>query len=280
MNFGSALPSILRPLILRRVETLPEFTITDKYFTVKITRTPEEVEKALRLRFSVFNLEMGEGLESSFLTMKDEDPFDKQCDHLLIIENRTNEVIGTYRLQTLQMAEKGIGFYSNGEFQLDMMGKKVIRNAVELGRACISKDYRNTRVLFLLWRGIANYLLQTNKRYLFGCCSLTSQNSAEGIWLYNYLQSKGSVDCNIKILPQPGVELSEYISPPEKPVPMPPLMKVYFRYGAKIISLPAIDREFKTIDYLVLLDLAVMGEETFKLFLGTDEYSKFPKKLF
>lgn len=259
--------------------TLPEFSVSDEYYTVKVSRTREEVEKALKLRFNVFNLEMGEGLESSFLTMKDEDPFDKQCDHLLILENSTNEVIGTYRIQTLEMAEKGIGFYSNGEFQLDMMDRKILKNSVELGRACISKDYRNTRVLFLLWRGIAHYLLQAGKRYMFGCGSLTSQDSGEGMWLYNHLKSKGNVDENIKLLPQPGYELPEVYTVHDKPLPMPPLMKVYFRYGAKIISLPAIDKEFKTIDYLLLLDLAVMGEENFKLFLGSDKYDKFPGKL-
>lgn len=276
MNFGSSLPSMLRPFGLRKVSAQPNFSISDDYYTVKVSRTSEEVEKALKLRFNVFNLEMGEGLESSFLTMKDEDPFDKQCDHLLIIENSTNEVIGTYRIQTLQMAEKGIGFYSNGEFMLDMMGKKILKNAVELGRACISKDYRNTRVLFLLWRGIAHYLLQAGKRYMFGCVSLTSQDGGEGQWLYDDLKSKGGVDEQIRLLAQPGFELPPFDKLPDKPVVWPPLLKMYFRYGAKIISMPAIDREFKTIDYLMLLDLAVMGEENFKLFLGSDKYDKFP----
>ena len=92
--------------------------------------------------------------------------FEMTNDLMLIIENSTKEIIGTYRLQTQQMAEKGIGFYSNSEFQLEMLGKKILKGAVELGRASISKDFRNTRVLFLLWRGIANYLAQTGKRYL------------------------------------------------------------------------------------------------------------------
>jgi putative hemolysin len=177
------------------------------------------------------------------------------------------------------MAEKGIGFYSNGEFHLDMVEKKILKNAVELGRACISKDYRNTRVLFLLWRGIAHYLLQAGKRYMFGCVSLTSQDGGEGQWLYDDLKSKGGVDKNIKLPARPGFELPSFEKLPEKPIPWPPLLKMYFRYGAKIISLPAIDREFKTIDYLILLDLAVMGEENFKLFLGSDKYDKFPGSL-
>jgi putative hemolysin len=270
MYFGSSLPSILRPLTLRRATSLPEFSISDEYYTVKVSRTPEEVEQALRLRFKVFNLEMGEGLESSFLTEKDEDPYDKQCDHLLIIENNTKEIIGTYRLQTQQMAEKGIGFYSNSEFQLEMLGKKILKGAVELGRASISKDFRNTRVLFLLWRGIANYLAQTGKRYLFGCCSLTSQDGGEGMALLRYLESKGYVDHSYQLLPQPGFEVPLEGPIPDITVPMPPLMKMYFRYGACIVGQPAIDREFKTIDYLVLFDLKNMGKETYKLFLGTE----------
>jgi putative hemolysin len=269
MLFGSVLPTILRPLTLRRTALLPEFAISDELYTVKVSRTAEEVEQALRLRFNVFNLEMGEGLESSFLTMKDEDPYDKQCDHLLIIENSTNLVIGTYRLQTQQMAEKGIGFYSNSEFQLEMLGKKILKGAVELGRACISKDFRNTRVLFLLWRGIAHYLEQTGKRYMFGCCSLTSQDGGEGMALLSYLDKKGHINHNYELLPQPGFEVPHEGPVPDITVPMPPLMKMYFRYGARIVGQPAIDREFKTIDYLVLFDLKSLDKETYQLFLGS-----------
>ena len=166
------------------------------------------------------------------------------------------------------MAKKGNGFYSNGEFYMDMLGKKILHNSLELGRACILKEYRNTRVLFLLWKGIANYLYQTRKRYLFGCCSITSQDSAVGNALYLDLISKEYIDTNFQLLPRKEYELDNTINDSLDIPEMPPLMKMYLRYGAKIIGKPAIDREFKTIDYFVLLDIEKLAPESFKMFLN------------
>jgi putative hemolysin len=256
------------PRLLRLLTPDIHFNLSDDQYSVSVARTNTEIDEALRLRFDVFNLELKEGLDSSYLTQKDEDQFDRQCDHLLIREMKTNQVIGTYRLQTMEMAEHGAGFYSNGEFRLDMLGKKFLRNGLELGRACIIKEYRNTRVLFLLWRGIANYIHFARKRYMFGCCSITSQDCIEGQVLFLDLIKKGLVDHQIQMLPQPGFELGVTDVPEIAPIEMPPLMKMYIRYGAKIVGLPAIDREFKTIDYFIVLDISKVERETFRLFLG------------
>jgi putative hemolysin len=258
----------IRPRFLRLIQSDIHFNLTDEQYSLRVARNNNEVDEALKLRFEVFNLELKEGLESSFITQKDEDQFDKQCDHLIISDNSNNQVIGTYRLQTLEMAEKGAGFYSDGEFYLDMLGKKVLRNSLELGRACILKEYRNTRVLFLLWRGIANYMHHARKRYLFGCCSITSQDCQVGQALYLDLIKKGLVDEQYRLLARPGFEMNVSVPPDVEPIKMPPLMAMYIRYGAKVVSLPAIDREFKTIDYLVLFDVTKLERETFKLFLG------------
>lgn len=84
---------------------------TDGHYVVRFAQTAEEIDAALRLRFEVFNLELGEGLESSFIDERDEDEFDKICHHLIVIEKTTDEIVGTYRLQTLEMANTGAGFY-------------------------------------------------------------------------------------------------------------------------------------------------------------------------
>ena len=241
---------------------------TDQFFTIKIAANEEEIDAALKLRFEVFNLELNEGLSESFLTFRDRDPFDDQCDHLLIIDNRTRETVGTYRMQTKEMADKGIGFYSNGEFQLDMLPPAIPENAVELGRACVARNYRNSKVLFMLWRGIANYLFFSGKRYLFGCSSLTSQDEAEGIAFYHWLHEKGYVERSVNLLPQPGFELDGENWRGVAVPAVPPLMKIYLRYGVKVIGLPAIDREFKTIDYLVLLDKESLSPEVLRMFVG------------
>jgi putative hemolysin len=252
---------------------LPDFSIQDDYYSVSLATSVQELDEAFKLRFEVFNLELQEGLQSSYLTLRDEDAFDKQCHHLIIKEKITGVIIGTYRMQTNEHAQQGIGFYSGSEFQFEMFQKNVLANSVELGRACIAKAYRNKKVLFLLWCGIAQYAIAFQKRYLFGCCSLASQNINEGNKLWHQLEEDGHITKS-DIIPA----RKEYSTESDctnykrmQQVNMPPLLGMYLRYGAKVISYPAIDREFKTIDYLILLDVADLNPAIKRLFFKLPE---------
>ena len=242
--------------------------IADKKYIVKLAENMIEIDEVLKLRFSVFNLELHEGLDSSYYTMRDEDDFDRQCSHLIVIEKATNRIIGTYRLQTFEDARKGIGFYSAHEFRLHTLGRKILRKSVELGRACIDKNHRNGRVLFLLWKGIAQYMSLHQKRYLFGCCSLTSQDPGEGKTYMDYLERYGHVVEKIGTEPIPGFRCydPQLVVPKRDDLAMPPLMEMYIRYGCKVCGPPAIDRAFKTIDFLILLDIRDLKPEIVKLF--------------
>ena len=242
--------------------------IADNKYIVKLAENMIEIDEALKLRFSIFNLELHEGLDSSYLTLRDEDHFDRQCSHLIVIEKATNRIIGTYRLQTFEDAKKGIGFYAANEFRIQTLGRRILRKSVELGRACIEIDHRNGRVLFLLWKGIAQYMSLFQKRYLFGCCSLTSQDPAEGKTYMDYLERNGHVHVKHHTEPMPGFRCydPQLMVPPGEEPALPALMDMYIRYGCKICGPPAIDREFKTIDFLVLLDIRELKPEIMKLF--------------
>lgn len=266
-----ALPRVLsKKRLNRQNQALPGFIMKEQRFTLKFANTEQELDELLRLRFNVFNLEMGEGLASSFQTFRDEDAFDKFFNHLIIIDNNTDKIIGTYRMQTYEMALRGNGFYSHDEFKIEMLPRNIIKHSVELGRACIDKNYRNSRVLFLLWRGLTNYMILTRKRYMFGCCSLTSQNPAEGMALYDDLLKNGHIRTDLKLTAQPFYRLEGFNKTKDitnKPA-YPPLLRMYLRYGAKIIGVPAIDREFKTIDFFILLDIETIAKETFSMISG------------
>src|SRR5262245_34202050 len=98
------------------IEALKLLVGSNTTYTVRTARTPEDVRAAQELRFAVFNLELNEGLEESFVTGLDADPFDEVCDHLLVEHAPTGEVVGTYRLQTGINAAKNLGYYSAQEF--------------------------------------------------------------------------------------------------------------------------------------------------------------------
>lgn len=246
----------------------PQEIFTDARYEVRFVQNAEEFDAVLRLRFNVFNLELGEGLEESYVTQRDQDEFDASCHHLIVIDKKSSEVIGTYRMQTYEMAAAANGFYSAAEFDLTRLPEEVIKNSVEVGRACIAAPHRNGRVLFLLWRGLAVYMMLTKKRYLFGCCSLTSQNPEEGKQAMDYLRANGHVHPELQILPQPDFVCyaDDLVVQENLSVKIPRLFRIYLEYGAKVCGPPAIDRRFKTIDYLVVLDIATLDQRTFRMF--------------
>jgi putative hemolysin len=234
----------------------------------RLARSADEVRRAQRLRFEVFNLELGEGLAESHVTGLDIDPFDEFCDHLIVEEIATGEVVGTYRLQTGQLAAANLGYYSEREF--DLAPYEPLRcEMLELGRACVHAKHRNLNVLHLLWRGIAIYATERNARFLIGCSSLTSQSATQGAATYRQLQgylvqpalrTKPRADFGVAGGDDAGFErgiitFGPGSTPPATAGASSKLLHAYLAIGAKICGPPAIDREFGTIDFLTLLDL-------------------------
>ena len=252
---------------------VPGGSIEQGRYRARFAASEADLDAILRLRFEVFNLELGEGFEASFETGRDEDAFDRTCHHLLVEDTaRDGLVVGTYRMQTNEMATDG-GFYSAGEFDLSNLPPDVLAQAVEVGRACISREHRNRQILFLLWKGLARYMTSNHKRYLFGCCSLTSQDPCEGTAALAHLRREGFLHPTVLLPPRPGFECacSEAAhtgAEPAEPAPydLPLLFKTYLRYGALVCGPPAIDRDFKTIDFLVLFDVRAMEPRTYNLF--------------
>lgn len=226
-------------------------------YRLRLAETQEEVKAAQRLRFDVFNVEMGEGLDSAYLEGLDSDRFDEVCDHLLVEEIETGTLAGTYRLQMGDKALAGAGFYSAQEFDFTSFAGKAAE-IVELGRACVHRQHRNLVVLGLLWKGIAGYAKERGGRYLIGCSSLTSQDPAQGVTLYHTLREKYLASEEWRTTPMPGYEC--IAEPFPSPVRAPKLMSAYFSIGAKICGPPALDSDFQTIDFLTLVDLEALPE--------------------
>jgi putative hemolysin len=249
--------------------TPPSFEISEGHYSVRFARTREEIDAALRLRFEVFNLELGEGLAASFATGRDVDEFDEVCHHLIVLDTNDNRVVGTYRCQTGEMAAAR-GFYSAGEFDLSRLPDAILLDAVELGRACVSLSHRNTQVLFLLWKGLAAYVVANRKRYLFGCCSLTSQDESEGQRAYELLKRQGHLHPDYCVMPNAGFECrgDGVMTNEAAAVSIPKLFSIYMRFGARVCGPPAIDRLFKTIDFFVLFDIQAMTAQWRNAFFG------------
>jgi len=221
-------------------------------YALRFAQSEDDVRAVQRLRFEVFNLELQEGLVQSHALQRDEDPFDAICDHLMVERVDTGSVVGTYRMQSGARAGQGLGYYCAQEFEFAPY-EPLRAEVLELGRACIAREHRSMQVLGMLWRGIAMYSAQRSLRYLMGCSSLTSQDTAMGHAAFHTLRAH-LAPVSLQTAPLPAFEL------PAVPgcfpdVKIPKLLSAYLALGAWICGPAAIDRSFGTIDFLTCLDL-------------------------
>ena len=261
-------------------------------YRLRLAETAEDREAACRLRFKVFNIELGEGLQSSYNTGIDTDRFDRCCEHLLVEDksedNPALRIVGTYRMQTGETAARNLGYYSEQEFSFAPY-EPLRAGILELGRASIDREHRTPEVLTLLWRGIAQYATDMGLRYLVGCSSMNSQEPEEGWQMYRQLEHY-RVSPEFETLPtaayacpneQEGAHAQTspsdgLMSESQTPQPacdqaqckVPKLLKTYLAIGARIAGPPAWDREFGTIDFLTLLDLKTVSASARHRFLA------------
>lgn len=243
----------------------PEIWLHFGRYRARLAETDDDRTAIYRLRFLVFNLELNEGSEAAYETGEDRDAFDAFCDHLLVEDVPTGKIVGTYRMQSGMRAAEALGYYSACEF--DFAPYEPLRASIlELGRACVHREHRSLEVLTLLWRGIARYAQARKLRYLVGCCSVTTQEPRVGATMYrNLTDYLAGPEFLTRATPECAMSMDEVLE--EKPK-LPKLLRAYLAVGAKICGPPAIDREFRTIDFLTLLDLEELSPVVKAKFLG------------
>ncbi len=231
----------------------------------RLARTKAEIRCAQSIRYKVFYEEFGATAPAAMRVLRrDKDAFDRHCDHLLVIDTSGGDekIVGTYRLLLDDHSRAAGGFYSENEFDLAPLkaanrGKRLM----ELGRSCILPDYRSKRVMELLWQGTWAYSVQNRVDIMFGCASFhgTDPDSHRDAlsWLADSAALEGD-DCRATLADSVKLSaLGAFDGSERRAVAaLPPLLKGYLRLGARIGSHAVIDRQFGTIDVLVVLKVA------------------------
>lgn len=239
-------------------------SIADGRYEARIAANAAEIEAALKLRHSVFNVELGGQPASDDI---EQDAFDLVCRHLIVVDTPSGETVGTYRVNSYDTALSADGFYSFGEFSIEDLPRAVLENGVEVGRACIAAPHRNSKVLYLLWKGLARFMQLANKRYLFGCCSIFSRDPLVGERAFHQLASAGHFHQQLRVEPRRNALYLGSVEEIERePVELPSLFNMYLRIGAKVCGPPIIDEDFGTIDFFVVFDRETMTEKCRKTF--------------
>ncbi|MEU2267027.1 GNAT family N-acyltransferase [Streptomyces olindensis] len=233
-------------------------------YTVTLARNEEDVRAAQRLRHDVFAGEMGALLTGSQPGL-DVDPFDAYCDHLLVREETTGQVVGTYRLLPPERAAVAGRLYSEGEFDLTSLAG-IRPELVEVGRSCVHPDHRDGAVISLIWAGIARYMVDRGHEWLAGCCSVPLADGgtlASATWERVSVKHLSPEEYRVRpLLPwTPGPA-------PAARVELPALLRGYLRLGAWVCGEPAHDPDFGVADLYVLLPMSRVNPRYLRHFLS------------
>ena len=217
--------------------------------TLKLATTEKELHELFRLRYRIFNEELGEGIPENAASGLDVDDFDRYCDHLMVMDN--DRAIGTYRLLHGPRRPPG-GFYTQTEF--DISGLNIdLENTVELGRGCIDPAYRRQTTLLALFWGLSKYMTSKHARYLLGCSSLPLMSGDDAEATFQSLVAQGKVEFDAGVKPLPANEFSGNASVGQPQ--LPPLAVFYLEFGARVLGRPAFDPIFRCHDLFMLFDM-------------------------
>lgn len=253
--------------MIAKTRILPD--ISDRTYSIEIAKTEEEVQKALELRYKIFYKELDRKFDNS--STIDRDKFDDQCHHLIVKKISDQSIVGTYRLQTYELASQGDGFYTDKYYKLDSIPEEILKQGFEVGRACIDKGHRNGRVLFLLWKGFAEYLTHFNKNYLFGTLGIEEPNRKVAFAMYKRLESEGFIHPDIQATTRENYVLKHYSDAPQNEksaLKESPLLKNYLDIGCKVCSAPAYIDKLNLLHLMVLLNVETISPKVRKMFFG------------
>ena len=224
-----------------------------------------EIREAQRLRYKVFADEMGARL-STVLPGHDIDLYDPFCDHLLVRDLASGEVVGTYRILTPESANRICSYYSEQEFDLTRLGFLRPRMA-ELGRSCVHPDHRSGAVLARLWLGLADYMKRYGYEYVVGCASISMADGGHlAARVYRKLNANHLAPIEWHVTPRHRLPVDKLDD--GQPAVMPALIKGYSRLGALCCGEPAWDPDFNTADVLMLLPMAQLNQSYARRFIS------------
>lgn len=238
--------------------------------SLRLARSPRDLRAAQRLRYEVFVEELG--AKGPMINHEDRlecDDFDAHFDHLLLIDatrdaGALQDVVGVYRLLPPERHASVGRYYSESEFDLGEL-KASGRRLLELGRSCVHRDMRGSAAMFLMWNGLADYVLKRRIEVLFGAASFhgTDPHSLAKPLSLLYQQYRAPEGVRVYARPEHRVEMT--LLPPEQidrvsaMAAIPALIKAYLRLGGHVGDGAWIDHDFNTTDVCLVMDTARMS---------------------
>ena len=242
----------------------------DAVLSLRLARDERDLRAAQRLRYEVFVNELGaDGPLVDHEARLERDEFDPYFDHLLLIDNRRDpallqDVVGVYRLLPPERVAAAGRYYSESEFDLSVL-RASGRRLLELGRSCVHPDMRGGAAMFLLWNGLAEYVLERQIEVMFGAASFHGTDAAALAQPLALLHHFHRAPEGLRVAARPeqrqemGLLPVEAVHRTQAMAGIPALIKAYLRLGGHVSDGAWIDRDFNTLDVCLVMDTARMS---------------------
>ncbi|SDW43607.1 GNAT family N-acetyltransferase [Litoreibacter albidus] len=238
-------------------------------FETRLAKDDADLRASQHLRYRVFVEELGgAGAGVDHAAQLERDAFDPHFDHLILLDRARTEsdgqVVGVYRLLRGDALPDGLGFYSEGEYDLNPL-KASGRRLLELGRSCVHPDYRGGAAMFHLWQGLSRYVEEHEIEVMFGVASFHGTDVAAAAQSLSHLyhshlapqslrpRALAYQDMNLV----PASDVDRVMAMKNTPA----LIKAYLRLGGMVGDGAFIDTEFNTIDVCLVMDTARMSQK-------------------
>ena len=239
-------------------------------FILKLAETEAELKAAQRLRYRVFVEELGgAGPMVDHAQRLERDRFDPFFDHMILIDDALeaepeDRVVGVYRLLRSDAAQKAGQFYSEDEYDLEVL-RTGGRRLLELGRSCLHEAYRGGAAMFHLWNGLADYVADHRIDVLFGVASFHGTDIDALAQPLSLLHARHLAPSDLRVRAQPAhfqrMDLihDTQIDRRAAMLQVPALIKAYLRLGGFVGEGAFVDHAFNTTDVCLIMDTKRMN---------------------
>lgn len=210
----------------------------------------KQLKQVQQFRAEQFSTQFGIQFENGL----DQDLYDLDCEHAVLRDKWSNEIIAYTRLRLFQGHQLKQS-YSAQEFDLSAFFH--LSNIVEIGRTCVHPGYRNGRALSVLWLNLLPTVLWKMKaKHLIGCVSIhLKDNQARVYHTHQQIQQlpenrQVQVKAHTVYEPKPPA----FSFPQDERIPK--LFQVYLAMQAKLSTQAFHDQQFNCLDYLVVMQVS------------------------
>lgn len=259
-----------------------------KIYLAESKNVPSILREIGRLRELTFR-DVGEGTNKSI----DLDEFDTFYKHLFLWDEKSQQVVGAYRMglgksiyETFGIA----GFYVSELFRFEPELHDMLQSTIEMGRAFIVKEYQQRPMpLFLLWKGIVHVTLRfPDHKYLMGGVSISNKfsNFSKSLmiefmkshyydpFIAQYVSPKQEYKVKLNVADKDFVfdttqadmnkfdKIIDEIEPGNLRLPV--LMKKYVKQNARLVAFNVDPKFNNAVDGLMYIRIADLPDSTVK----------------